>query len=142
MGEEIERTGSCLCGTVRLTFKTANTSVSVCHCNMCQKCMGGPMLAIHCGADVQFQGSDSIMVYSSSDWAERGFCRKCGSHLFYRMKGSGEYAVPVGVLENKEQLVLKQQIFIDEKPAFYSFANDTENLTAAETIARYAADLQ
>lgn len=138
MADEMERTGSCLCGTVRLTFKTADNSVSICHCNMCQKCMGGPMFAIHCGADVQFQGSDSISVYNSSDWAERGFCRKCGSHLFYRMKGSGQYAVPVGLLDNKEQLVLKQQIFIDEKPSFYSFANETENLTAAETIARYA----
>ena len=96
------------------------------------------MLAIECGSDVQFVGTDSISVFSSSDWAERGFCRKCGSHLFYRLKQVGHYAVPVGLLDEGEQWVFDQQIFIEEKPAFYAFANQTKNLTGAEVFAQYS----
>ena len=57
---------------------------------------------IECGSDVHFERSDSISVFSSSDWAERGFCSKCGGHLFYRLKKEGHYAVPVGLLDDGE----------------------------------------
>jgi hypothetical protein len=47
--------------------------------------------------------------------------------------------VPVGLLDEQEPLLLDQQVFIDEKPSFYSFANETKNLTGAEVFAQYAA---
>jgi len=97
------------------------------------------LLVIECGSDVHFEGNDGISVFSSSDWAERGFCSKCGSHLFYRLKKEGHYAVPVGLFDDGEQWVFEQQIFIDEKPSFYSFANQTKNLTGAEVFAQYSA---
>jgi hypothetical protein len=97
------------------------------------------LLAIEGGSNVQFDGADSISVFSSSAWAERGFCRTCGSHLFYRLKKEGHYWVPVGLLDEKEAWVSDQQVFIDEKPPFYSFANETKNLTGAELFAQYSA---
>lgn len=132
-----ELAGSCLCGAVHIALKTMNNSISACHCNMCQKWGGGPLLAIECESDVQFEGADNIAIFNSSEWAERGFCRKCGSHLFYRLKGKGLHAVPVGLLDHRERLVFDQQIFVEEKPGFYSFANETKNLTGAEAFAQY-----
>ena len=32
----------------------------------------------------------------------------------------------------------KEQIFIDRKPSYYEFANQTENLTEAEVFAKFA----
>lgn len=139
MSDEIEFRGSCLCGAVQVTAKTANNSVGACHCNMCQKWTGGPLLAIECGSDVHFEGAGNIAKFNSSEWAERGFCRKCGSHLFYRLKEDGHYAVPIGLLDHHERMVFDQQIFVDEKPSLYSFANETKNLTGAEVFAQYAA---
>ncbi|KYC39761.1 aldehyde-activating protein [Scytonema hofmannii PCC 7110] len=138
MAGETEQRGSCLCGAVRIAIKTIKNSVDACHCNMCRKWGGGPLLAIECGSDVQFDGTDSISIFSSSDWAERGFCSKCGSHLFYRLKKSGQYAIPVGLLDDSEQWVFNQQIFIDEKPPFYAFVNETKNLTGTEVFAQYS----
>ena len=40
------------------------------------------MLAVHCGPQVEFKGADNIAVYASSDWAERAFCKQCGTHLY------------------------------------------------------------
>lgn len=139
MANEIERKGSCLCGVVRIAIQTTSNSVDACHCSMCRKWGGGPLLAIECGNKVRFDGADNITVFSSSDWAERGFCSKCGSHLFYRLKKEGHYAIPVGLLDDEERWVFAQQIFIDEKPSFYSFANATKNLTGAEVFALYTA---
>lgn len=136
MADAPELTGRCLCGAVRMTARHVQDRVGACHCGMCQKWGGGPLLTIEC--DVRFDGGDDIAVYDSSEWAERGFCRKCGSHLFYHLKASARFEVPVGLLERADGLVFDEQIFIEEKPAFYSFAEDTKTLTGAEAFARYA----
>jgi hypothetical protein len=36
------------------------------------------------------------------------------------------------------RLVFDHQVFIDEKPSYYCFPNETENLTGAEVFAKYA----
>lgn len=97
------------------------------------------MLVVECGSNVHFEGNDNIAVYSSSDWADRGFCSKCGSHLFYRLKKGGHHFVPVGLLDDGDQWVFDNQVFIDEKPPYYSFANQTKNLTGAELFAQFSA---
>jgi hypothetical protein len=138
MAGETERRGSCLCGHVRIAITTTNQRVAACHCSMCRKWGGGPFFAIECGSEVRFDGADNISVFGSSAWAERGFCSTCGTHLFYRLKKEGHYFVPVGLLEDGQTWILDQQIFIDEKPSFYSFANHTKNLTGAEIFAQYS----
>lgn len=84
-----------------------------------------------------YEGQQNITVYNSSDWAERGFCSRCGSHLFYRLKESGEYYMPVGLFDSMDHFSFDHQVFIDEKPDFYRFANKTEELTGDEVFARY-----
>lgn len=130
--------GRCLCGAVELQFAQVADTVGVCHCSMCRRWGGGPFLAVDCGTGVSISGQDSVTVYSSSDWAERGFCNACGSHLFYRLKQTGQYIIPAGLLESGEGLTMDHQIFIDEQPHYYCFANDTKNMTGAEVFALYA----
>lgn len=130
--------GACLCGTVRFTAASTDNHVGACHCGMCRKWGGGPLLAVDCGNDVKFDGEESIGVYASSDWAERGFCARCGSHLFYRLKDSGQYMIPIGLFDEIGTPVFDRQVFIDSKPGWYDFANQTENMTGAEVFALYA----
>ena len=79
-----------------------------------------------------------MTVFNSSEWAERAFCKHCGSHLFYRLKESRQYVIPAGLLGDEDSFVFTSQIFIDQKPAYYGFANETEEMTAAEVFAKYA----
>lgn len=58
---------------------------------------------------------------------------------FYRLKQQQYYAIPVGLLDDDENFVIKQQIFIDEKPHFYTFANETKNMTGEEVLAHFSA---
>lgn len=137
MGEAVTATGQCLCGSVKIFAAQANTSVGACHCNMCRQWTGGPLMAVDCGNDVSFEGAEHITCFTSSEWAERAFCKKCGSHLFYKLTISGQYIVPVGLLDMPQPLAFDHQIFIDEKPEFYCFANETKNMTGAEVFAQY-----
>ncbi|MGL5871134.1 MAG: GFA family protein [Xenococcaceae cyanobacterium] len=129
--------GSCLCFAVSMNTTSMNHHVAACHCNMCRKWGGGALLAVECGSDVSFEGEENIGIYQSSEWAERGFCKKCGSHLFYRLKQNNQYYIPVGIFDNEEGLVFEHQVFIDEKPEYYSFANETKNMTGAELFAQF-----
>lgn len=128
--------GHCLCGAVSFV-SPATREIGACHCGDCRRWGGGPLLTVHCGPDVQFSGKEHIGVYASSEWAERGFCQQCGTHLYYRLHATGEYFVPAGAFESQD-FELATQIYIDKKPAYYDFANRTPTLTEAEVIARYA----
>ncbi len=132
-----DRHGHCLCGAVRITAAEPGNAVGACHCKMCRRWGGGPFMEMDCGTNVTFEGEENIAVYPSSDWAERGFCKQCGTHLFYRFKANGNHAVPVGLFEDEEHLEFTQQVFIDEKPPFYEFSNDTKDMTGPELIAQY-----
>jgi len=95
-------------------------------------------MEMSCGSDVTIDGEDFVSVYDSSEWAERGFCRKCGTHLFYRLKEGQQHMVPVGLFEDDADLVFESQVFIDSKPGFYEFTNKTQDMTGAELFAKYA----
>ncbi len=95
-------------------------------------------MAVECGSDVSFEGKENIGIYKSSEWAERGFCNKCGSHLFYKLKQNNHYYIPAGIFDDGEGFVFDNQVFIDEKPQYYSFANETKNMTGEEIFAMFA----
>ncbi len=138
MPESFEGTGKCLCGSVSITVKSLSNSIGVCHCSMCRRWGGGPFMEINCGENVSFAGDDNISVFNSSDWAERGFCKRCGTHLFYKLKEGNQHMVPVGLFDINEDMVFDQQVFIDQKPSYYCFLNKTENMTGAELFAKFA----
>jgi hypothetical protein len=137
MSDVIAGKGSCLCGAVRFTAASVSKHVGACHCGMCRKWGGGPLMAVDCGTDVSFEGEENISVFNSSKWAERGFCKQCGSHLFYRLKANNQYIMSVGLFNDDKMLVFDNQVFIDKKPPFYSFANKTNDMTEAEVFAKY-----
>ncbi len=133
--------GSCLCGSVQITAATMNQKFGACHCEMCRKWTGGPLMNVVCGSDVKFDGEEFINIYESSEWAERGFCKKCGSGLFYRIKGKEQYHIPLGLFEDSEDLTFNMQVFIDAKPDYYSFSNETKNMTKAEVFAAFGVSI-
>jgi len=128
----------CLCGSVKITAKQINPRFTVCHCDSCRTWGGAPFFAVQCGTDVEIEGSEKIKVYESSTWASRGFCSGCGTHLFYKLKKSGEYNMPVGMFKNLEGLEMNMQYFSDQRPEYYCFSNETKEMTKAEIMEYFA----
>ena len=81
---------------------------------------------------------DRVAVFDSSQWAERGFCKRCGTHLFYRLKHNQEHNVPLGLFDDAASPAFYLQYFIDKKPAYYTFADKTEEMTEAQIFEKYA----
>ena len=138
MSDMVDVSGSCLCGVVRITVKKFSKNFGACHCGMCRKWGGGPFLAVDCGTDVRFENEKNISVFSSSEWAERGFCAQCGSHLFYRLKEKNQHIMPVGLFNDDIPFAFDHQVFIDEKPLFYQFLNQTKDMTGDELFAQFS----
>ncbi|AUG98415.1 GFA family protein [Prodigiosinella confusarubida] len=126
--------GSCLCGAVTITIPEQYThEVSVCHCGVCRKWGSGPLMAIECPDGVTIEGEENITSYRSSDWAERAFCSKCGTHLFYKLFEPETYEFSAGLFPDGEKQMISQ-IYIDNKPDYYDFVQQTPMLTEQDVI--------
>ena len=104
---------------------------------MCRRWGGGPALTVDAKKGITFGGEEFIATYTSSPWAERGFCTCCGTHLFYRLQNSEYCNIPLGLLDTTDNFTFRTQIFIDRKPDCYSFANQTATMTEADVIAKF-----
>ena len=129
--------GKCLCGAVVFSAKNVETHHHACHCGMCRRWGSGPMLAAAVDA-VSFIGEENLQRYRSSDWAERGFCKRCGSNLFYFLAPANQYFMSVGKFDDAGAFELTREIFVDHQAAGYSFAGEHERWTQAQTLAHFA----
>ena len=78
-------TGGCLCGVVRYEASEPLYDAHYCHCRVCQKMSGAPVIAgafLSRGAFLFTNGEPKF--YKSSPIVERGFCANCGTYLLYR----------------------------------------------------------
>lgn len=130
------RSGKCLCGAVSFSADEVDAAFGACHCRMCQIWSGGVFLTAT-ARSLTFHGEDNIGRYRSSDWAERGFCKQCGSLLFYRLLKSDDYELCIGVFDDQSGLKLASEIFVDRKPEGFALAGDHPRLTEAETLEKY-----
>lgn len=128
-------TGKCLCGAVSITLNHMRREVDICHCDMCRRTYGsfGAMVA---GDGFSVAGDENVGIYRSSEWAERAFCKTCGSALWYRFSPTDFYSFAAGHFDLPEGLPIKQQIFVEEKPDWYDLAQDSPMKTGEELIAQ------
>jgi len=130
------RRGQCHCGAVTFNAEEVETETGACHCGMCQRWSGGIFITT-AARGLSFEGEEHMGIYRSSDWAERGFCSKCGSHLFWRMPKMDKYGMCVGVFDDQSDFVLGGEIFVDRKPDGYALAGEHPRLTEAETLEKF-----
>ena len=95
-------------------------------------------MAVDCGDTVEFAEGAEPGVYVSSDYGERVFCAQCGSSLMWRMRDGSHASVSAQAFDAPEVFALTTEIFVDEQPSGYAFANSTRKMTGAEVFALYA----
>lgn len=76
--------GGCLCGSTRYLVRGEPSVVALCHCSMCRRAAGAPVVAwaMFALADLQFLRGEPAR-YTSSPGVERGFCGRCGTTLSF-----------------------------------------------------------
>jgi hypothetical protein len=103
-------TGGCQCGAVRYALFAAPDRAGICHCRMCQKAVGGPFTA---WANVSMENfawtRGAPGTFRSSSAAERGFCPRCGTPLYFAyVKRPVSISVSIGSLDTPEAVTPAQ----------------------------------
>ena len=107
-------TGGCQCGAVRYRLDAAPNGATICHCRMCQKAGGGPFMAfagVPAPAFILTRGE--VTWWKSSEIADRGFCRDCGTPLTYRGASSGRVGITLGSLDDPEAVPPEGQLGVE-----------------------------
>lgn len=136
-GERLK--GQCLCGAVNFTA-VPQGGMHACHCDYCRRWTGGVYLSVECGDSVEVADTSSLGIHDSSEWADRRFCKACGTSLFWTLKAGGMTAVSVQAFDDPSQFVFENEIYIDSKPANYAFEGERPRLTGAEVEAMFAGE--
>jgi len=112
--------GCCLCGGVAYRAEGPVRDASHCYCTMCQKQHGaasGSYANVAAAGFVFERGAELVTEYASSDHGRRGFCRVCGSTLFWRSTQSPDrIAVTLGTLEPEFDGEVTRELCTDTKP--------------------------
>jgi hypothetical protein len=141
---DIAMSGGCQCGAVRYHASQFLDSSHICHCRMCQKAVGNyfaALVGVPREAFAWTRGEPA--VFNSSEPVTRGFCRDCGTPLFYDYAGSKHLSVTTGSLDDPSQLPPKVQFGIEARmPWFTDICSLPEEGTTEETMADYVADIQ
>jgi len=132
--------GQCVCGATTFTVELKNHDVHACHCSICRRQTSGVIMTIDVEqGSLQFTQDEHLSIYNSSAWGERGFCNCCGTNLFWRTKDQSYCNINAFALDQQPQdIKFDMEIFIDNKPEFYAFNNETKKLTEADVIALFA----
>jgi hypothetical protein len=116
--------GSCLCGAIRFEVNCETPQPDVCHCIKCRKHSG------HCFAStdipksqINIRGDSDLSWYFSSEKIRRGFCRICGSSLFWEPLHRDWIAVAMGAFDGPTNTSLKMNIFVAEKGYYYEITD-------------------
>ena len=79
--------GSCLCGALQFDADLPSLWIAHCHCSLCRRAHGAAFVTWVGFAAERCRIEDTegaLHWYASSPGAERGFCGRCGSTLFFR----------------------------------------------------------
>ena len=125
-------TGHCLCGAVQVTVNGAHDPrVGACHCRMCQRWSGGLFLCFDAAAEgVTIEGP--VTQFASSDFATRGFCSLCGSHVWFRDTGSDVINLMPGLFDAARDFPLRSEIYIDRAITAARLTGDHRRATRAD----------
>ena len=116
--------GSCLCGAV--TFEVAGDlpGPDACHCSQCRKHSGHYFASTDVPRSaVTIRGEENVGWYVSSEKARRGFCRTCGSSLFWDPLARDWIGIAMGAFDKPTQTHLHVHIFTAEKGDYYEIAD-------------------
>ncbi|WP_188260667.1 GFA family protein [Azospirillum tabaci] len=127
MSDDGDLTGGCLCGGVRYRATERPMGVVNCHCGQCRRFHG------HFGAyitiprkTVVIEAQDTLSWYRSSAKAQRGFCSRCGSSLFWSGDEGALLDIAAGTLDQPTSLTTLRHIYAADKGDYYTLDDGLE----------------
>ena len=126
--------GGCLCGAVRFAARMPALWVAHCYCSRCRRAHGAAFVTwVGCPAE-QVDTHDpqgALRWYRVETGAERGFCGRCGSPMFFRSpRYPGELHLARALFDRELQQRPDSNAYIgnhvDWAPVAHNLPNDPE----------------
>lgn len=116
--------GACLCGAVAFSLKGKARDILGCHCGQCRK-QSGFFWAATSVADenLNLEIDEGLKWFQASNTARRGFCRVCGSSLFWKPEDAPRIVVAAGALEAGHGLRMTCHVFLEDKGDYYKITD-------------------
>ena len=115
-----EHTGHCHCGAVHFRTSGRLREVIACHCSQCRRQTGHFYAATNVQDNgLSVEGGENVTWYRASETASRGFCRTCGSALFWKGDGSDYTSIMAGTFDQPTGLKIGVHIFCADKGDYY-----------------------
>ena len=101
MDDDTTTVGRCECGSVRYRVTGSLRDVINCHCSRCRRFTGHHMAATSVPADrLHLLSSETLSWYQPAEGVHYGFCRRCGSSLFWKTDAkSSSVSIAAGTLD-------------------------------------------
>jgi hypothetical protein len=128
--------GHCLCGAVVYAVQGELRPIIYCHCEQCRRSSGHFVAATACRPEqLSIDGEENLQWYQSSASAQRGFCRHCGSNLFWKPSNGGHWSIWAGSIDRPTKLTASQHIYVHMKSDYYDINDGLPQYT--EDYPRY-----
>ncbi|HEX9769827.1 MAG TPA: GFA family protein [Kiloniellales bacterium] len=125
--------GGCLCGAVRYRVSAPLAPVLACHCRQCRRMSGHYFAATAAPRDAfEITESSGLAWFASSERSRRGFCKVCGSSLFFDHGPNEPIGISAGSLDGDPPLALAAHIYVDEAGHYYELTDKAERFTGDE----------
>jgi hypothetical protein len=122
----MEANGRCHCGAISYAVSGKPAYHALCHCTDCRRATGAPAVswALFPREAVTIEGSPQ--VYASSDKAQRHFCGRCGTSLFYTNETvfPGQIDIQSATLDDPAALALQCQVQTAERISWMEHLQD------------------
>ena len=125
----IRATGGCLCGAVRFEVHGALMPVVNCHCSKCRR-FHGHVAAYTATAreNLILTKAENLQWYRSTQDeppdVHRGFCRHCGSSLFWDPRGKPNISIAAGAIDSPTGLTTERHVWVSQKADYYTLSDD------------------
>jgi hypothetical protein len=118
--------GGCLCRAVRYRISAEPHHADYCHCRMCQRAAGAPVVAwLTIARDAFAWTEGEPAIYRSSQEAERLFCRNCGTQLAFRALAEPDHLdVTLASLDHPEAVRPGHHIWTSSRIGWLETADD------------------
>lgn len=116
--------GSCLCGAVSFDVEGALPPPDACHCTQCRKHSGHYFVSTDVKrASLTVRGAENVAWFQSSEKVRRGFCKTCGSSLFWDPVEQDWIGIAMGAFASPTDTKMHVHIFVSQKGDYYDITD-------------------
>ncbi len=132
-GDSRVYTGRCMCGAVQYEIHGPIRDVIACHCEQCRRASGHYVAATAAHPKhLSITRDDGLTWYEGTKQIRRGFCRICGSTLFFDHGDDYPTGVAAGSLDSGEAVKIAVHIWTEEAGNYYDIPADAPKFTSTE----------